>query len=137
MIAEMDSQKKLVIEQTRVERERARKEREELMIRIKTTSSSSKKIIKKEVKTEKAQPQIQVPPVHPFYGPAVYDYNANHWTYPYAQWYGGGGAEPKPEAKEPVVEIIEEIELPPKMIDIGVIVRPATPERPIVHIIST
>lgn len=136
MLAEMEKQKKLVIEQTRTERERARKEREELIARIKTTSSSSKKVIKKEIKTERAaQPQIQVPPVHPFYGPAVYDYNANNWTYPYAQWYGMGGEAPTPppaEPKEPVVEIIEKVEPPPETVDIGIgCNKLIIPERPI------
>ena len=140
MMAEMESQKKVIIEQTRVERERARKEREELIARIKTTSSSSKKVIKKEIKTEKAQPQIQVPPVHPFYGPAVYDYNANHWTYPYAQWYGVGGEAPKSppiESKEPVVEIIEKVEPPPEMVDAIIGVNPPSPKRPVLFEIGT
>jgi hypothetical protein len=31
----------------------------------------------------------QAPPMHPQYGPAVFDYNYGCWTYPYAQWYAG------------------------------------------------
>lgn len=28
-----------------------------------------------------------MPPIHPQYGPAVFDYQYFCWTYPYAQWY--------------------------------------------------
>jgi hypothetical protein len=28
-----------------------------------------------------------MPPIHPVYGPAVFDYNFHCWTYPYAHWY--------------------------------------------------
>lgn len=48
-------------------------------------------------------PEVQVPPVHPMYGPAVYDYNANQWTYPYAMWYGQGGTG-MIEQQEPTVQ---------------------------------
>ncbi len=38
---------------------------------------------------------IYVPPVHPQYGPAVYDRVANQWTYPYALWYNNQGPKEK------------------------------------------
>ncbi len=47
--------------------------------------------------------------MHPIYGPAVYDYQANQWTYPYAQWYGPGGGQ------EEEVEVVEETEAPPEV----------------------
>lgn len=48
--------------------------------------------------------------MHPIYGPAVYDYQANQWTYPYAQWYGPGGYQEEDE-----VEVVEEVEARPEV----------------------
>lgn len=48
--------------------------------------------------------------MHPIYGPAVYDYQANQWTYPYAQWYGPGGYQEEEE-----VEVVEEVEARPEV----------------------
>lgn len=78
---------------------------------MKQRKTSSKKVVVKD-SPKKAAPEVQVPPVHPMYGPAVYDYNANQWTYPYAMWYGQGyGAGPglmeQPEAlvqQEPMLD---------------------------------
>ena len=53
--------------------------------------------------------------MHPIYGPAVYDYQANQWTYPYAQWYGPGGG-----SQEDEVEVVEETVPPPEVKDSGV-----------------
>ena len=68
---------------------------------------------RKEVKAEVQQPPVQVPPVHPIYGPAVYDYQAGQWTYPYAQWYGPGAGH------EEEVEVVEETEPTPEMREFG------------------
>jgi hypothetical protein len=57
-----------------------RKEREEILLQIKNRKKTTKttRIVTKDREEPVAQaPPVQVPPVHPMYGPAVYDYQAN------------------------------------------------------------
>ena len=51
-----------------------------------------------------------VPPVHPQFGPAYFDYHTYTWTYPWAQWYSQG--EPRKEASPP-----PKSQSPPKKIE--------------------
>jgi hypothetical protein len=67
-----------------------------------TLASSGKKRRSRSPKRDRdsSAGSITVPPVHPLYGPAVYDHNQHIWTYPYAGYYnvdqhcGAGQVEP-------------------------------------------
>jgi len=56
-----------------------------------------------------------MPPVHPQFGPAVFDYNYYCWTYPYAHWYN-------PNHQQPTMFIdaeMPEAPSPPELVDEG------------------
>ena len=65
------------------ERESYRKKNEETS----EPRRGSKKKGPKKSRSPSREAAITVPPVHPLYGPAVYDYNQHIWTYPYAGYY--------------------------------------------------
>ena len=63
-------------------------EREKIEAKV---TQEVKQMISSPSKVQKDPGPIDVqvmPPVHPQYGPAVYDYNNGYWTYPYAMFYG-------------------------------------------------
>jgi hypothetical protein len=64
-----------------------------------------------------------MPPIHPVYGPGVFDYQNNCWTFPYAKWYNPqlqSEIHIEPSSEEEEEEVMEEVEEPkPELAESG------------------
>ena len=92
MIDQFQKQKMFLMEQSRMEREKVVRDRQELLSSIKKRKSSKSRSKDREspqipapAPNQSTPPPVNVPPVHPMFGPAVYDEYLGRWTYPYAQ----------------------------------------------------
>jgi hypothetical protein len=97
VLSALESQKVMMLENHQKERERARLEREALLGQRSTHVEDHHygyqhghcQPNQQEAGCHGMAQFQQAPPMHPQYGPAVFDYNYGCWTYPYAQWYAG------------------------------------------------